>query len=63
MYAHPRSDGPGLRLRTGALRAHRFLFLNVPFLRQSGTIMSGFASTIESISQVRFGGKKGGTER
>ena len=40
-----------------------FSSFNIPFLRQSGTIMSGFASTIDSISQVRFGGKKGGTER
>jgi hypothetical protein len=33
------------------------------FSRQLGTAVSGFAGTIEAISQVHFGGKKGVTER
>jgi hypothetical protein len=37
--------------------------LNFPFSPQLGTIVSGFAGTIEAISQVHFGGKKGVTER
>jgi hypothetical protein len=34
------------------------LFLNLPFPRQTGTIVSGFARTLEVIYQVHFGGKK-----
>jgi hypothetical protein len=35
------------------------LFLNFPFPRQSGTIVSGFAGTIEAISQLRFVSRRG----
>ena len=37
--------------------------LNLPFPRQSGTIVSGFARTLEVIYQVHFGGKKVVAER
>ena len=37
--------------------------LNRPFLRQTGTIVSGFARTLEVIYQVHFGGKKVVAER
>ena len=40
---------------------HRFalLYLNCSFPRQSGTIMSGFASTLEAFYLERLGYKKG----
>jgi hypothetical protein len=41
----------------------RPLFLNLPIPRQSGTIVSGFARTLEVIYQVHFGRKKGVAER
>jgi len=37
--------------------------LNLHFPRQTGTIVSGFARTLEVIYQVHFGGKKVVAER
>jgi hypothetical protein len=39
------------------------LFLIFPFPLQSGTIVSGFARTLEVIYQLHFGVKKGVAER
>jgi hypothetical protein len=55
----------GSQVTVGLSPDHRSapLFLNLPFPRQSGTIMSGFVRTLEVIYQVRFGDKKGVAER
>jgi hypothetical protein len=38
---------------------HRPHFSNIPFPRQSGTMVSGFAGTIEAISQLLLVARRG----
>jgi len=55
-------SGPGVA-GFEILAAFSLSLLELSFSSQSGMVVSGFAGTIESISQLHFGGKKGVAER